>query len=379
MAWWRRDPGRRLWLVLLVVGVVVGLLAARGLVQLIQQPPLAPAAAPQARVAVVDLDAVLRAHPRWGELDAVARRLAKLQGQFARLSVPPSPPRADLQRVMDAEAARLRVEFEKEIGFYREEGRRRLAAFSVAVREEHQAKYEATRKQLEVDGRAAIEAKRKELESQLRTAEHEIMNEYTYPLLNLRLRAEVAGLSSDQEGRAVLREIQTLQEEREQRIRAKGEELNKVLLEFQKSREVEGNAQLDALKATLDQDGQARVLAKQQELEAEFNRVAVEKDTQFRQRLAQRQKELLAAAEAQVRVQQRAYLSSEDTRTRQLRSELNAVQEERVRLEASMLADVKVTIATIAQAKKLDVVLTRYVTNLRGENITTTVIQRLKK
>lgn len=378
MAWWQRDPGRRLRPVFMVLGVVMAVLAARGLGQL-AKPPLVPAGAPQARVAVVDLDAVLRAHPRWGELDTITRRLAKLQGQFAQLSAPPPPPRADLQRAMDAEAARLRVEFDKEIGFYREEGRRRLAAFSAAVREEHQAKFEATRKQLEVDGHAAIEAKRKELESQLRTAEHEIMNEYTYPLLNLRLRAEVAGLSSDQEGRAVLREIQTLQEEREQRIRAKGEELNKVLLEFQKSREVEGNAQLDALKATLDKDGQDRVLAKQQELEAEFKRVALEKDTQFRQRLERRQKELLAAAEAQVRVQQRSYLSGVDDRTRRLRSELNAVQEERSRMEASMLADVKVTIATIAQAQKLDVVLTRYITNLRGENITSTVVKRLKK
>ncbi len=377
MAWWRRVPDR-LRPVLMVLGVVVILLAARGLVQL-AQPPLVPAGAPQARVAVVDLDAVLRAHPRWGELDTLNRRLAKLQGQFARLPVPPPPPRADLQRAMKVEAARLRVAFEKEIGFFREEGRRRLAAFSATVREEHQTKFEATRKQLEVDGRAAIEAKRKELEGQLRTVEHEIMNEYTYPLLNLRLRAEVAGLSSDQEGRAVLREIQTLQEEREQRIRAKGEELNKVLLEFQKSREVEGNAQLDTLKASLDRDGQDRVLAKQQELEAEFKRVAVEKDTQFRQRLERRQKELLAAAEAQVRVQQRAYLSGVDDRTRRLRSELNAVQEERARLEASMVAEVKVTIAAIAQVQKLDVVLTRYITNLRGENITTAVVQRLKK
>ncbi len=375
---WTRLSAIRRWPVLAVaLGALVT--GAGGLVYF-ARPPLVPAAAPpRARVAVVDLEAVLRAHPRWGEVEVINQRIAKLQGQFARLPAPPPPPRTDIQRGLDEEAARMRAEFDKELDFLRQESRRRLEAFSALVREEHQAKFEATRKQLEVDGQAAIEAKRKELEPQLRAAEQEIMNEYTYPLLNLRLRAEVAGLTSEQEGRAILREIQTLQEEREARLRAKGEEFDKLLREFQEAKTAEVNGQLEAAKTTLEREGQERVVAKHQELEAEFNRSAEEKDAQFRQRLLQRQKALVAAAEAQVRVQQRAYLSGLDQRARQLRAELAAVEDERARLEASMLAEVKVTVAAIAQAQKLDVVLTRYITNLSGENITAPVVQRLKR
>ncbi len=377
MTWTRLSAIRRWSALAVVLGVLV---TGAGGLAYFARPPLVPAAAPPgARVAVVDLEAVLRAHPRWGEVEAINRRIAKLQGQFARLPAPPPPPRTDIQRALDEEAARMRAEFDKELDFLRQEGRRRLETFSALVREEHQAKFEATRKQLEVDGQAAIEAKRKELEAQLRAAEQEISNEYTYPLLNLRLRAEVAGLTSEQEGRAILREIQTLQEERETRLRAKGEEFDKLLREFQEAKTAEVNGQLEAAKTTLEQEGQERVVAKHQELEAEFKRSAEEREVQFRQRLLQRQKALVAAAEAQVRVQQRAYLNGLDARTRQLRAELAAVEDERARLEASMLAEVKVTVAAIAQAQKLDVVLTRYITNLSGENITAPVVQRLKR
>jgi len=366
----RHRPAQLLGLGILLTAALVG----AGVL------PRVPAATPPgSRIAVVDLAAVVRAHPRWAEVDALDKRISRLQTQFAKLPPPPALPRTDIQRALDEEAARLRREFEKEFDFLRQESLRRLESFRAMVRDEHQTKFDATRKQLEADGQAAIEAKRKELEAQLRAAEQAIMAEYTYPLLNLRLRAEVAGLSSEQEGRAILREIQTLQAEREERVHASDDEFDKMLMEFQKTIEVEGNAKLDALSATLEQEARERILAKGKELDDELKRTLAEKDAQFRARLTRRQKELIAAADAQVRIQQRAYLSGLDARTKQARAELAAVQAERERLDASMLADVKITVAAIAQAQKLDVVLTRYIANVGGQNITAAVIQRMKR
>lgn len=363
--------------------VVAPLLIAGGLKVRLGVSPQASSAAPaRMRIGVVDLDAVVRAHPRWSEFDALNRRISTLEGQLAQLAqvpAPPPPPRAEIQRALDQEAAHLKAAFEKEIEFLRQESHRQFDAFSAIVREEQEAKFAATRKELEAGGRAAIEAKQKELEAQLRSVEQEIMKEYTYPLLNLRLRAEVAGLSSEEEGRAVLRAVQALQEEREDRIKVKNAELDKELQEFQKAKEGEVNAQLDALKDALNKEVQDRVIAKQQELEAEFNRIAATKDQQFRKRLEQRQKVLLAAAETQLRTQQRAYLSGLGERARRLQADLSAVQEQRARLDASVLAEVKVSVAAIAQAEKLDVVLTRYVANISGVNITSAVVQRLKR
>ncbi len=365
-------------LIFAVAAVVTGIVLGAGSFPQLGRLPRVPAAPPR-RIGVVDLETVARAHPRWSELDAINKRIARLQGQFTRMPPVPIPPRTEIQHALDVEAVRLRTEFEKELDFLRKESTRKFQAFTALLREENQAKFEAARKQLQVDGLAAIEEKRKALDAQARTDELAIMDEYTYPILNLRLRAEVAGLTSEQEGRALLREIQALQEERESRIRAKYDELDKELRAFQKAQEDEGNAKLESLKATLEKDGQERQFAKQRELEADLKRVGTERDAQFRARLTRRQKELIDAAEAQVRAQQRAYLSGLDERTRRLRTELTAVEEERLRLEASILADVKVTVAAIAQTRDLDVVLTRYVANLGGDNITAAVVQRMKR
>ncbi len=372
---------RRRVLVLVPLALVaISLLTVGGVkgrtVLALQASTTAPA---RTRVGVVDLATVVRAHPRWSEFNAISAELNRIESQLAQVPPPPPPPRTDVQRILDQEVARLRGEFTKEIDFLRQESARRFSAFATTVREEQQAKFEAMRTQLEAEARTAIGAKHEELQAQLRRAEQEIMDEYAYPILNLRLRVEVAGLSSDQEGRAILRQIQALQEEREERIRAKTEEFDKALREFQKAKEDEVNVRLDALRDSLYKEAQARLADKQAELQAEFTRSTAEKEQQFRRRLDRRRAELIAVAEAQVRSQQQAYLKGLDGRAGRLRDELAALQDQRARLEASVLADVKVTVAAIAQEQKLDVVLTRYVANISGINITSALVQRLKR
>jgi Skp family chaperone for outer membrane proteins len=56
-----------------------------------------------------------------------------------------------------------------------------------------------------------------------------------------------------------------------------------------------------------------------------------------------------------------------------------SLQEQRARMEDSILAEVKIEVAAIAQDRKLDVVLTRLVANVAGIDITTDVIQKLKR
>jgi Skp family chaperone for outer membrane proteins len=56
-----------------------------------------------------------------------------------------------------------------------------------------------------------------------------------------------------------------------------------------------------------------------------------------------------------------------------------ALREKRQRLEDSILAEVKIEVATIAQTRRLDVVLTRYVSNVAGIDITADVVAKLKQ
>lgn len=343
-------------------------------------PSSAPSAIPaSARIGVVDVTAVAKAHPRWQELDGLNTRVAQAESALALVPPPPLPPQTDVSRALEQEARNLKASFEEEVNALREDRRVALETYAADVKKSQEAKFTAGRAQMEEEARNAIDAYREELRAQLRAAEAEIMAEYRYPLLNLRLRAEVAGLRSEEEGRQVLRQLQALQQEREERIRMEGEGIERKFQEFSRAKEAEVNAALKAQQDALVAEGQRMVEAKRREFEAEMAREASSKQRQFAERLEQRRKQLIEAAEAQLRGQQTAYIREIDQRTAQLRAQLLSLQEQRARLEEAILAEVKIEVATIAQAQQVDVVLTRHVSSRGLIDLTADVIRKIRR
>lgn len=343
-------------------------------------PSSAPSAVPSpARVGVVDVQAIAKAHPRWQELDGLNTRVAQAESALALVPPPPPPPQTDVSRALEEEALRLKASFEEEVSALREDRAAALDTYAADVKKSQEAKFTVERTQIEVEARKALDARREELRAQLRAAEARIMAEYRYPLLNLRLRAEVAGLRSEEEGRQVLRQLQALQQEREERIRAAGEEIEREYQEFQKAKETEVNTTMKERQDALTAEGQQMVEAKRRELEASLEREASSRQRQFSARLEQRRKELIAAAEAQLRGQQTAYIRELDQRTAQLRAQLLSLQEQRARLEEAILAEVKIEVATIALAQHVDVVLTRHLSSRGLVDLTNDVIRKIRR
>ncbi len=334
---------------------------------------------PETRIGVVDLQAVTRAHPRWSELDAVVRQINDVQAQLASLPPLPAVLDPDVQRLLDAEAQRLRADVEKELEFLRQDGRRRLEAFADELRAEQEARLAQTRQDLDAQGSREIGSTRDALRAQLRAAEQEIRDEYRYPLLNLRLRAEVAGLTSEDEAKQLSQQAQALQDERERRIQAKTEELQRSFAEFQRGKEAEINAKLKAAQEALQAEAEQRLASRERETQAEFARAAAEMEKTFRARLERRRIQMMETAQAKLLGQQASNPESGVQRSRRLRAELAALNEQRLRLEDSILAEVKIEIAALAQEHRLDVVLTRYVANLTGIDITADVVHKLKR
>ena len=349
------------------------LAGCRGRVQSTSAP------APETRVGVVDLQVVTRAHPRWSELDALLKQLQDVQVQLAQLPPAPALPEADVQRVLDEEARRLQVELQKELAFLKQDGERRLEIFADDLRREQEGKLAEIGQELQAQGEHDLAAKRGELRAQLGASEQQIRVEYLYPLLNLRLRIEVAGLTSEDEAKQLLQQLQALQQERETRIQARADETQQAFVEFQKAKEAEMNGKLKAAREALQAEGQRRLAIRQQEIQAELGQAVAELDHTFHARLEQRRKTLLEAAQGRPASRQGTYVESLGERSRRLRAELISLQEQQRRLEDSILAEVKIEVATTAQERKLDVVLTRYVTNVAGIDITTDVIQKLKR
>src|SRR3989449_11344028 len=361
----------RAWVLLALAAVLVG--GCRGRVQSTSAPVA------ETRVGVVDLQVVTRAHPRWQQLDAVVKQLQDVQAQLALLPPAPAMPEADVRRALDEEARRLQGELDKELAFLKQDGDRRLQAFADELRSEQVAKIQQVRRELEAQGDQEIMARRDELRAQLRAAEQQIRDEYRYPLLNLRLRAEVAGLTSEEEAKQLQQQVQALQDERAQRIAAKADETQKAFTAFQKAKEDEINAKLLTAEQAAQAEAQQRLLVRQQELQEELRHTAVGMEETFRTRLDRRRKELLAAAQGPVPGRQGTYTEGLGERTRRLREELASLQEQRVRLEDGILAEGEIEVAAIAQYRRLDVVLTRFVSNVAGIDITTDVVEKLKR
>lgn len=345
-------------------------------------PSSGPAAAPRAtRIGIVDLEAVAHQHPRWKELDALTKRIAATEAELAMAPVEPLIAQADLDRVLQEEAARLRQTFERELSLMREERTRALAAYTEDVTREQEARFETVRAEIEQRAREELAAKQAEMREELRAAEQEISDEYRYPLLNLRLRAEVAGLRSEEEGRQVLRQLQALSQEREERIREKNEETEARFQGIQKALEAEVNARLATEHAAHVAEGQRLIAVRRRALEAELASEAAGREQAFRERMERRRRELIASAEATAAGARRATARDAQTRAEQLQAELVALQEQRLRLEDAILADVKIEVAAIAQAQQVDVVVTRYIAG-RGPavvELTADVIRRLRR
>jgi hypothetical protein len=337
------------------------------------------ATAADTRVGVVDLQAVTHAHPRWQDLDVLVQEERNVQAELAMIPQPPSLPAPEVQRLLDEEAKRLRAELGKEVESLHSEGQRQIEAFANELRTDAEARLAQLQHDLRAQGEEELMAKRDEMRVQLNEAEQTIRDEYRYPLLNLRLRAEVAGLSSEAEGKQLLQQMAALQEERNTRIQEKTNELQSVFSELQKAKESEITAKLKDEQDALEAEGRQRLAARQQAAQVDFQQAAGDLQKTFQARMERRRQEIISGGQAPLPGREGTYTQSLIERSRQLQSELVALREKRQRLEDSILAEVKIEVATIAQTRRLDVVLTRYVSNVAGIDITADVVAKLKQ
>jgi hypothetical protein len=331
------------------------------------------------RVGVVDLQTVSRAHPRWPELEEVMRQLQEVEAELATLPPPLSLPSTDLQRLLEEEANRLQAELAREVEFIRQNGLRRLETFAAALRSRQEARLAQTQREVQMQAERELMARREEIRARLRTAEQEIREEYRFAILNLRLRAEVAGLASEEEGRQLLAQLQGLQQEREDRIQRRVEEMDGAFAASQRAKEAEVNATLRAAQEVLQAEFQRQLVARERSMQADVGRAAAEREREFRDRLARRQQELLRTADTQLRNRQGVHTDDARERASRLTVVLAGLRDQRQRLEDRILAEVKIEVATIAQDRRLDVVLTRFVANVAGVDITPAVVEKLKR
>lgn len=343
-------------------------------------PTPTPVATPAAyRVGFVDLSIALRAHRRWPELEALSKQMDALQ---ARLSSPPPPPEGpvvDLGAELQAEAERLQVAYRAELAAIGEQIKQRIEAFAADLKAEQEGKLADRHKQLNAELQRVIEARRDEMQRELDRFELATMAEYRVPLLNLRLKGDVVGVTSEEEARRLNQEAERITKERDAKVRVKAQALEKALEEFQKAKTGEAEAQIKALIASLENDANAHIKAKQEEADAEIQAGVRAREEKLNRAVEERRKLLVGSANQQMKVTQEAYARRVEAQSARLRQELETMAGQRFRLEDSLLAEIRIEIAALAQDQKVDAVLTRVLASTTAVDLTQAVIARIRR
>jgi hypothetical protein len=339
----------------------------------------APTPAPAYTVAVVDLQAVLQAHRRWPELEALNKKIQSIQLRLASPPPPPSLPQPDFDRELRDEGERLAAGMREEMKALEAQARARLEAFANELRAEHEAKLADKQRQLNAELQQAVETKRDELQRELEKFELATMAEYRIPLLNLRLKADVVGITNEDEAKKLTAEAERLTNERDGKIRAKANGLFKTLDEFQKARSADAEAQFKALVAAAEEDANARIREKEAAERAGLEAAAREREEAVRRAVEERRRALIGGAEQQAREAHERYQKQVLAEGARLQTELQELTGQRLRLEDSVLAEIKIEVATLAQQRKVDAVLTHAVASVNAIDLTPDLVARLKR
>lgn len=285
----------------------------------------------------------------------------------------------DLGAELQAEVERLQAAYRAELDAIGEQIKKRIEAFAADLKAEQEGKLADRHKQLNAELQRVIEAKRDEMQRELDRFELATMAEYRVPLLNLRLKGDVVGVTSEEEARRLNQEAERITKERDAKVRVKAQALESTLEEFQKAKTAEAEAQIKALIASLEDDANARVKAKQEEADAEMKAAVHVREESLNHAVEERRKLLVGSANQQMRVTQEAYARRMEAQAARLRQELETMAGQRFRLEDSLLAEIRIEIAGLAQDQKIDAVLTRVLASTTAVDLTQAVIARIRR
>jgi hypothetical protein len=342
------------------------------------------------RVAVVDVDRVMRSHRRWPELAALIKKMDALQ---ARLSTPPLPPELPAPTRPDgtianleAEAKRLQASMTAELEELRAQLRTRLEAYVNDLRAESEAKVADRQREANTEFQKTLEVKRDELQRDLEKYELSVMAEYRIPLANLRVKSDVVGAANEEEAKRMAAEADRIHKERDDKVRARATELEKQFQEFQQGKTTEFEAKFKAMVASVEEEVNAKIKVREDELSAEFQEAIRTREAAFKTAMAERERLARQAAQstqqtgdAQLRAAQARYAKQVEAEAGRIRAELQALAAQRLRLEDSVFAEIKIEVATVAQERRVDAVVARAVTYPGAIDLTGDLIARLKR
>jgi len=392
----RRPLRSRAWPVWAGIAVVALLAACQGHPAARPATPT-PTAAPAPagpRVAVVDFERVARAHPRWGDVDVLDRQIADLQGRLAtptlpQFQVPQLNLAPELQAAAQREVEQVRPQFQQQFTAtataLRDSLRKEMDAYAAQVKAEQEATFQEKQTALQAQITKAVLDKQQAITQDNEQFQQQTLAQYRLQLLNLKLKLDAASDRPQQQ--ALNQQIQALTKERDDKIGAHEKANQQAFAEFQQQQQDAYTQQIKDLEAQLTQEGQQKLEQKQAELqarlrqalEAKQTQLGAQMNTQVRAQLQAREQALMQGARDQLTRAQQQAVSAAQQQEQSLRAQLDGAQAERARLLASIMADVRVEAAELAQQDGYDVILAHAVTTVNVTDVTNELIARIKR
>jgi len=263
------------------------------------------------RIGVVDLDRILREHPRGSELTALRRRILEVEAALRTPLPPPritapTPPdvtsglrkafeervrtiheriRAHTRALLEQQALALRRAYQEELRTLEEQGRLELERFARRVQAEQQEKLRARQQEIQAELEQTVEQKRRQLDAEARAYEEQVAKEYRIPLLNIRLKLETVQLASREEANKLVAEYERLQRERDEKIRKFQEEQRTAFEAFVQQVRTNANEQLQTYARALEAEARARVAERKREVRGRLEAADKEREDRYSQEM----------------------------------------------------------------------------------------------
>jgi len=361
----------------------------------------APAAPAQPHVVVVDLQRATQAHPRWADLQALDRQVADLEAELTVAPVGPtiSLPRIDLAPELKAEAQRqvealrpeLRKEYADAAAAEQDAAKKELQAYAETVRANGQAQLKAKQSELRDALTKAIEDKQAAIQEDNNQFEQQTLEQYRLPLLNLHLKQQAVQQASQQQSDDLGAQVDALTKERDDKVAAHVKANAQAFQDFQNQEAEAFSTEMLAYQKQLNENAKTLIDQKTAEINARLKRYLTAKQAELSARLTMevnarlkvRQQALVAGAKQQVAgmIAEAEQKASGTARARAvaIQAQLTTLRAERDRLLGSILADIRVEVAALAQDQGYDVVLTEAVAAPNVVDVTDILIARMKR
>lgn len=315
----------------------------------------------QSKIARVELQEIVTAHPDWGKYQKLQQELTKLQENWANQSG------ESLQSTFDLEPEKSALDYQmSEIErIYNEEIRLKIGNLNKAIADylkkrqaQTSASYKEKVKQLNETLNKELTAKSEEMAGKVKQIRSQIQAEYQLELSNLQLQLSMLDMSLNpsDNNQADKEKIQTrinqINREIESKVAAEQTRLQDEFNRFAKEQKENASKEAQAYQSQLSRQLQEDIKQFRQKMETEFNEWQQQRKKELDETLQSRKNKNLA--------EYKRYSSERLI----LESEMKQIKED-------ILWQVKKKAKKLAQAKKVDLIVTGDLAKLKTYDLTT--------